>query len=235
MQIIETTTNARTDLLEDVLNLLSSVQSIASKLGVKTTLSSPQAEQIFLSWDERLQWGLHKKISDWLDIFKDFEFSKKEETPQDIEIECVQRALWKYGLFARDAFSNYIESGDIVEIYNRDNVQIYRNFEFLKHCSYSLMDIITREWVELYERPQVVQEHLFYVTEKVFKQEVVVKPDLLPHIMREKASDQGRCFETELKWFIPLFSTQGRCEAFLATIKAELIDSVRDSDSVIMI
>jgi len=64
--------------------------------------------------------------------------------------------IW-YGLkklelrFSSDLFE-YITNQNIVELYNRDNVQIFRNFDFFRVTSYTLEDLLCRPWVELFAR-----------------------------------------------------------------------------------
>ena len=70
----------------------------------------------------------------------------------------VWQALKKLGLrFSSDMF-NFIQQENVIEIYDMNNVQIFRNFNFFGFTSYALEDLLCRPWVELFHRAN--QEHI---------------------------------------------------------------------------
>lgn len=80
-----------------------------------------------------------------------------------------------------------IESGDIVEIYSLDAIQLYRNLNFFKYCSYSLVDLLMNEWFVLYERPQIVTDTMMEDINRVIGGPNKLIPYTMPeHILFEK-------------------------------------------------
>ena len=138
------------------------------------------------------------------------------------ELACLQRAIWKYGLRAKYELSDYISEGDVIEVYTAENVQIYRNLAFFNLCSYSLMDVMTKEWYELYERPEFVTELLIKQIGELLQSGEPFYPKIPVHLMTEKVSKEKRAFTTSFKYFLPLHDLKGDCTAFIVVIRAEL-------------
>lgn len=67
-------------------------------------------------------------------------------------------------IFPSDLF-NYISDESVVEIYDQENIQIFRNLRFFDFTSYTLEDLLCRPWVELFSRVDKVQVGL--ITEAI--------------------------------------------------------------------
>ncbi len=154
------------------------------------------------------------------------EFASPEDggLSADGEVACLRRALWKYGLHSKFELEDYISEGDVIEVYTSENVQVYRNLVFFRLCTYSLLEIMTREWYELYERPEFVTVKLMAQIREALENELPVVPKIPTHIMVEKISDERRRFLTRFKGFLPLHDAAGKCCAFIVVINAEIFD-----------
>lgn len=81
-------------------------------------------------------------------------------------------------IFPSDLFS-FIDNSNIVEIYDRDNIQIFRNYNFFDVVSYTLEDLLCRPWPELFAR--VNNEHtdkLLKTCEKFYRKEITTVTSL---------------------------------------------------------
>lgn len=50
---------------------------------------------------------------------------------------------------------DYITKGDILEVYDNENKQVFRSFDFFRHCTYSLDELFSTPWNELYYRDEI--------------------------------------------------------------------------------
>jgi hypothetical protein len=77
------------------------------------------------------------------------------------EVKMLLRACDDVNLEVPDDFIKKIRRGDIVEVYETETmIQIYRNLEFLKHCSYDLLTVSLTPFPELFERQKGFDEKI---------------------------------------------------------------------------
>ena len=69
----------------------------------------------------------------------------------------VWRAFRAFGMKPNASFFESMSEDHVVEIYDLNNVQIFRNFRFFEFCSYTLEDVFTRPWTDLFIRKQPAQ------------------------------------------------------------------------------
>lgn len=149
------------------------------------------------------------------------------------EKAILAKNLKRLGLKHSEGSEESIEIGHIIEIYDSHSVQLYRNFEFFRHSSYSLMDLVTTEWFRLYQRPQKITDALIESARQVFIQGKAIVPDVPSHILREIYSGARRAFLMNVKAIFPLLDEKtGECRAILTKIKADLIAEGADSDKI---
>src|ERR1700722_3532445 len=72
------------------------------------------------------------------------------------EKEILSKHLSILNLEPYDDIYSFLEKGDVVEIYDKNFLQLYRNWEFVNLCSYTYLDLATRPFFELFDRsPQI--------------------------------------------------------------------------------
>src|SRR5690606_14370708 len=74
-------------------------------------------------------------------------------------------------LRAPQSFVDKIDEDDLIEIYNLENIQIFRNLKFYETTTYSLEDLLLYDWPELYSRPKRMTEQLLNLVESVIRQD----------------------------------------------------------------
>ena len=91
------------------------------------------------------------------------------------------RALNKLGLVPRSDLFSKVTDDDILEVYDGEGRQLYRNFRFFDFCSYTMEELYTREWWELYKRDEDILAKLYEIVGRIFTGEIegTVVPDLL--------------------------------------------------------
>ena len=131
------------------------------------------------------------------------------------------RMFGKLGVRPRADLMSVIEQGDIVEIYNSDFVQIYRNLPFFEVCSYSLDELLSRPFFELFRRDEPVTAAIVGVAQKMLAGEMdgIYAWPIGVHTIEETESPLRLRSVIEQKFVSPLYDATGRPVALLNTIR----------------
>lgn len=137
---------------------LEDLRRSALALGAVCRTHSRGSLQVFRALPEKQQ----EKILSYLRAQNSILAAVAVPTFNEIHPEkgLVEQALDFYGLEVRDDFWRTVDRNDLIEIYNADQVQIFRSLNFFKISSYSLLDLLVHEWYVLWERPQQVLNEL---------------------------------------------------------------------------
>ncbi len=125
------------------------------------------------------------------------------------EQALVHLAVNKLGLLVDNEFLDGILQTDIVEIYDSEQVQVYRSFSCFALCNYSIGELVTYPWYELYERPSWVQERILELSAPVFlgKRRMQSVEGLLPcYVLKETLTESREAFEVEEKFYARMVS-----------------------------
>ncbi|RYZ93644.1 MAG: hypothetical protein EOP06_00310 [Proteobacteria bacterium] len=101
------------------------------------------------------------------------------------------RAMRELGYVPSYDLFSIIDDQDIVEFYDLKNIQVFRNLNFFRVCSYSLEDLYARPWHELFVREeQQVTNSIFEVVAELVagKRPAVVNTKIGTQIIRETQS-----------------------------------------------
>lgn len=124
------------------------------------------------------------------------------------ESGLLRRVLKELHLVVDEEVYENIEHGDVVEIYNRDFLQIYRSISFMNISGYTLLDLLSHEFYELFERNNSANEHLFAVCQEALESGnlgAIRLLDRIPrHLVREKHSESRGVYQIEFRHAYPL-------------------------------
>jgi len=130
------------------------------------------------------------------------------------------RSLW-YALSAlklvppSDLFDR-IPSGSAIEIYDGENIQIWRNWEVMRVCSYTIEEIHCLEWHVRYDRQDVVTAQCFDLVNTLFNGESdIVIPSVPEHEITESRSQERFYLKVDFKIASKLRDRDGQPIAFL--------------------
>lgn len=132
------------------------------------------------------------------------------------------RAFRKLGLKPTSDLFSFIKDGDLIELYDRDNRQLYRNFAYYDYCSYSLEELYSLEWWRLFERDPLISEQIMNEGIQVLSstEHKSIASKTPQHVVREVHS-MGRLTNTyQLKALSPVFS-DGFVEGAVIVLTAE--------------
>ncbi len=137
----------------------------------------------------------------------------------------AKKAIAKYGFRVRDEDIALVQEGDVLEIYSTvAEYQMFRNLEFFNYCRYSLLEVMTNEWYNLFERASFVEKDLYAWLGEMIQAGRSLPSPLGEHFMREKLLDKRRLIAVKFKYMIPLFAQdEDRIEAVLLTSQARLV------------
>ncbi len=133
------------------------------------------------------------------------------------------RALVKLGLIPESDFLDRLENDDIIEIYNQDHVQLFRNLEFFDICSYSIEELYCIQWWKLFRREPAISETILNMCTDLYLKKYpsgLVNP--LPiHWVEECLSRSRYCMDLQLKFLGPLL-TNKKVSALICIERATL-------------
>lgn len=131
--------------------------------------------------------------------------------------------------FPSDLF-NYVSDEKIVEIYDRENIQIFRNLRFFDFTSYTLEDLFCRPWVDLFSRLECGQiGRITEAIEKIYKKET---PSITPmtHIGRNHIIETCSPFrlnvDAVIDFVAPVFNKSHQAIGYIAIESGTLIGEV---------
>ena len=158
----------------------------------------------------------------------------QEVLQQGYSLRDSKRLMWQ-GLkqsrltFRSDLF-DYFQDDDVIEVYDKDNIQIFCNLNFYDFCSYTLEDVYCRPWVELFvrEEPENVSK-LIPILEGFYSGELnkTVSMDFLgEHLVKETDSAFHHELNIRIKYLSPIYDEDSKQPAgFIAIERAKLISS----------
>lgn len=118
-----------------------------------------------------------------------------------------------------------IKDGDIVEIYDFNGVQIFRNFTVLKHTSYSLEDIFLNSFESLYMRDESIIMKCWKFTERVLEINGPVAADVEEHLISERLSQNPMTSRMKFNVLSPVYGTADNAVAILITSRAKILNA----------
>jgi PAS domain-containing protein len=123
---------------------------------------------------------------------------------------------------AANLLDRVARTGDeVVEIYDANFVQIYRNLRFFRHCSYSLDELLSVPFWQLFARDPRITGRILAIATEYFsgKRRDVFEWDLGRHTVEEIYGPKRYSSVVDQRLVAPLFDAHGRVEALLNTIR----------------
>lgn len=139
-------------------------------------------------------------------------------------------ALKKFNLrFPSDLF-NFIEADSVVEVYDRSNVQIFRNFRFFEFSSYSLEDLLCRTWTELFTRGDESHTQSILDTSKKFYTKEITTVTPLSHVgahrISESDSPYSYVMDATIDFLAPIYEQDRYPCGFIAIESPKIVSDM---------
>jgi PAS domain-containing protein len=140
--------------------------------------------------------------------------------------QLTWRAMRRFGLIPNPDLFTKIGGEDIIEIFDTDNIQIFRNFQFFKLCSYSLESLFCRPWMDLFRRldsQKTVEIFEFAVAAQKSQTREVLDCTFGEHLVQETDSPKRNLFAMIIKSYALLFDSKSRFKGSVVVESAKLI------------
>lgn len=126
---------------------------------------------------------------------------------------------------------DHIQSGELLEGYNLDRLQIFRNLRFMEYSNYSLLEILSIEWPLLFERAQIITDKMItFCDETLWSKNRTIPFNVPVHYMRELQTVERQLYEIRFKTISPLFSGPNSPFGLLGICHCRLLDSEKSQN-----
>lgn len=205
-------------------------QSILKSEGLRVPSGpSDYARDLFGRLSPGLQRSLVKSFEHYMECVAQLKRS-------GLSVRDTRRLTWAYlklqGLApCSDTFLN-IDEGTLVEVFNRDYIQIFRNIRFFEEFDVPIFDLLVNDWMTNFKRDPEVEERLFLRIESCFRKlpRVGYLDDLESHKLQRRFADSSKARQIQYGFYSPLigrFRRTRKVEAVLVT--SRLLDSQEGS------
>lgn len=123
--------------------------------------------------------------------------------------QFVWRMLKKLDLTPSSDIFDKQEEGDVVEIYNLEGRQIFRNLRFFQVTSFTLEEILCAHWNEFTKRPEEVTQKLFALMVRLASGQITktieLQPEIPTHVFEELITARKHLVEISLLFLSPVY------------------------------
>lgn len=128
------------------------------------------------------------------------------ELDYESEMEFLKKFLFRYKMMPlSDEVFSHIGPDDFIEVYNPQGIQIYRSWNFFKFCRYTIDEVLSNHWIDLYERPEFVERKILDLMPSFFSKSSAMIPfNIAEHVVTEKKLNPSYKYANKLKFVCPL-------------------------------
>lgn len=155
------------------------------------------------------------------------ENSKRSSTNFANNADALWEAIVELKLRPPSDLFHLLSDDDKIEVYNSHGVQVWRNFNVMKICSYTLEEMHCFSWDARYFRKESDTKAILASVQKVLtaKESVVFPENIANHIVSERFSQKRYVLEARHDYFCPLFTKENQVGGFIVTSKVEVLGS----------
>ncbi len=145
------------------------------------------------------------------------------------DVEFFRLSMSALGLSFPSDFIGKLGPEDVIEAYDLQRRQIFRNMRFMEMSSYSLLEMLSSDWTQLFERSGQITELLIQWSEKIlWTENKTLELDIPKHVIRELRSCEPQACEVRQKYFAPLFSGPNKPGGALSVCEARVLAAKLD-------
>jgi hypothetical protein len=146
-----------------------------------------------------------KNLETRLDALK---AAETEGADLKVNSQLLKVALKKFGISVPNNLFEDMSHEDIIEFYDVDSTQIFTDFNFFRYCGYSLEELYSRPYFELWQRDPFVTARLGELGFQALTGKItdMIDPKVPVHTVVEKYSSKGFISELLIKKFGPIFN-----------------------------
>lgn len=140
--------------------------------------------------------------------------------------QLTWRAMRHFGFLPSQDLIARITSDDIVEIFDLNHVQIFRNFQFYRYSSYHLEDLYCRPWMELFRRPDpsvAMKLGQTLIEALTVKARGLIELEVGEHLVEETCSPKMNRYMLNVMYGSLLFDTSKQARGFAVVERARFV------------
>lgn len=201
------------------------MQTLAAKLGSTFRVFSNTGDIKLLKLDDSEFASISNRLKIYKEVFQ-MASQQKELFNTVQEKQLLWFALRSLRLAPPAEFFNILQNDHIVEVYMGTR-QVYRTFNYYSLCSYSLDELETTPWDQLFARkdPTVV-EKIFGDVAVALAERRIVHSEIPAHSVVETASALKNEFMYKLEFVAPLTDLDNNAQdCFVAVLSAKLVNT----------
>lgn len=104
--------------------------------------------------------------------------------------EILDQALAHFNLQVDSEVFDFIGPRKVFEFYSVNQTQFFRTANFFEYTSYTIEDLYSRSWMNLYDRDEQITRKIIGYASQILSgvAKGIVRPDLPEHVISERAS-----------------------------------------------
>lgn len=154
-----------------------------------------------------------------------FDLCAQENVDPWDDLKFLKLSMRSLGLTYASDFSNLIGAEDIVEGYDMNRRQNFRNLRFMEITNYSLIQLMSHDWPMLFHRAKEVTDILMQQAEQdLWSGNETIKSVAPRHVIRELLCTPAQACEVFHKYFVPLYSGPNSPGGVLSVCEGKTLD-----------
>lgn len=210
------------EIRENVYKLCEKISFIANQLDVKVRPYSDISKVEFEQCSPADCLRVHEVLKQYFTLLHKVFHENKIKTSKDLF--CY--VLKELDLQVSDSFIKSIDEKDVIEIYNLEGMQVFRNFQMFKLSNYTLLEMVCMHWFDLFERDQDITDEIALRAREVLANIDSESQSWLigDHLLKEKKSDQKDIYVIQMGNIAPVTRSDGELFGFASTLIAKKHD-----------
>ncbi len=179
-------------------------QAMANEAGVRLIAFKDAALPLFSKKTSREQNAILHALSLCVKVC---EMTRSQGKSMTDSTSLIWNAIKEFGLRPPSDFFSKMTNESVIEIHSPEGVQLFRNFNFYRHCSYTIEELYSSSWDLLYDRDSSILNHMIQFVGKVYGGEIssTVDPKIPTYLAHEVYSEDRLTVEVKWLWAAPLF------------------------------
>ncbi len=208
--------------VEKVLSEERKLIELGGYFGLTPKWSNPNVATHLATQPEAMIAAIHSNIATLVNNL--LHCQKQDIDPWD-DREFFKLSMHSLGLSYPSDFLDKIGPGELIEGYDMNRFQIFRNMRFMEMINYSLVEVLTYEWPYLYDRASAITDKMIgYCDEILWVCNKTIPFDIPTHQIRESRSRQQQYFEISFSQLAPLFSGPNMPAGILGSFRAKALE-----------
>ena len=205
-------------------SLASYIKSIDPRMNLIGSMEAhKESLDLFNSYPDAQRRQIYSDFVTYSDIVRS---ALEESNDLQDDLTLVWAMIKKLNLIPSDRLFSEIKHNDIIEVYRADGIQVFRNFNFHKICSYQYPELFAQAWDKLFFRDADISKLIQEAAFKVFsgQSQGMLDVSYIPvHKMAELKSPGMYTMKMKQKFFHPLKNKEGQIHYGVAVSEVEVL------------